>query len=40
MRAGGRNFVEINEEIKRGKGGKIKEKGGKHRGKGKGTFKD
>jgi len=29
MRSGGRNFVEINEEIKRGKGQKVKEKGGK-----------
>jgi len=38
MRSGGRNFVEINEEIKRGKG--QKEKGEKHRGKGKGKFKD
>jgi len=40
MRSGGRNFVEINEEIKRGKGQKVKEKGEKHRGKGKGKFKD
>jgi len=46
MRSGGRNFVEINEEIKKekGKGGKwkeepkIKEKGEKQKGKGK--FKD
>ena len=40
MRSGGRNFVEINEEIKSGKGQKVKEKGEKHRGKGKGKFKD
>lgn len=38
MRSGGRNFVEINEEIKRGKGQKVKEKGEKQ--KGKGRFKD
>ena len=38
MRSGGRNFVEINEEIKRGKGQKAKEKGEKQKGKGK--FKD
>ena len=40
MRSGGRSFVEINEEIKSGKGQKVKEKGEKHRGKGKGKFKD
>lgn len=40
MRSGGRSFVEINEEIKRGKGQKVKEKGKKHGGKGKGKFKD
>ena len=40
MRSGGRNFVEINEEIKSGKGQKVKEKGEKHKGKGKGKFKD
>jgi len=38
MRSEGRNFVVINEEIKRGKG--QKEKGEKHGGKGKGKFKD
>ena len=42
MRSEGRNFVEINEEITRGKGQKVKEKGEKHggKGKGKGKFKD
>ena len=53
MRSGGRNFVEINEEIKRGREPKVKErgemwekeskrkeKGEKHRGKGKGRFED